>query len=347
MTRSERGREIRRFLLRQIPEHPKDVARLAADEFGVTRQAVNRHLRRLAEEGLIEARGHTRARVYSLVRREGSWSFSLEEGFEEHRVWAERLAPKLEGLADNVVDVCHYGLTEMLNNALEHSEGSRVEVLFERDALEVGIDVWDDGVGIFRKIADAFGLDGERDAVLELSKGKLTTDPERHTGEGIFFTSRMFDSFSILSHRLVFTHRADSGDWLLSDRDPTPGTFVRMEIATDADRSPRQVFDRFTEDEDYSFSVTHVPVALARYGEENLVSRSQARRLVARFGEFRRVVLDFSGVESIGQAFADEVFRVWQREHPDVELTRVKAAEQVEKMIRRARSKLRDTGEPG
>lgn len=341
MPRTERTRRIRRFLLETIPEHPKDVARLAAEEFGVTRQAVNRHLRELVDEGIILAKGRTRSREYSLARREGSWSYSLEEGFEEHRVWSERIAPELEGLPDNVVDICHYGVTEMLNNALDHSAGSRVDVLLERDPLEVGIDVWDDGVGIFRRIADAFDLGGEKEAVLELSKGKLTTDPERHTGEGIFFTSRMFDRFSILSHGLMFTHLAVAGDWLLSDRDPTPGTLVTMEIETDVERTPREIFDRFTEDEDYSFSVTHVPVALARYDDERLVSRSQARRLVARFGEFRRVVLDFSGVESVGQAFADEVFRVWQREHPDVELAWVDAAEPIERMIRRARTKLR------
>ena len=34
--------------------------------------------------------------------------------------------------------------------------------------------------------------------VWELPKsGKLTTDPDNHTGEGIFFTSRVFDEFEI------------------------------------------------------------------------------------------------------------------------------------------------------
>lgn len=343
MTRTERTRKIRRFLLEHIPEHPTDIAMLAAEEFDITRQAVNRHLREMADEGLVEARGHTRAREYRLRRRERSWTLSLEDGFEDHRVWAERVAPELEGLAENVVEICHYGLTKVLDNALEHSAGSRVELLLERNPLEVGMDVWDDGVGIFWKIAEAFDLDGEKDAVLELSKGKLTTDPERHTGEGIFFTSRMFDDFTIWSHRLLFRHLATAGDWLLSDRDQIPGTFVRMEIATDSDRTSREVFDRFTEDEDYAFSVTHVPVALARYGDENLISRSRARRLVARFGEFRRVVLDFAGVDSVGQAFADEVFRVWQTAHPDVELRWVNANEAVERMIRRARGRLRET----
>ncbi len=35
-----------------------------------------------------------------------------------------------------------------------------------------------------------------------------------------------------------------------------------------------------------------------------------------RFERFQTVVLDFTGVEEIGQDFADEVFRVFQRAHP-------------------------------
>ncbi len=85
--------------------------------------------------------------------------------------------------------------------------------------------------------------------------------------------------------------------------------------------------------------MTHVPVALATHGDENLVSRSQARRLVRRFEGFRRVVLNFKGVDVVGQAFADEVFRVFKKEHPDVELLWVNANNRVQRMIRRAQSR--------
>lgn len=65
------------------------------------------------------------------------------------------------------------------------------------------------------------------------------------------------------------------------------------------------------------------------------MSRSQARRLVARFERFRHVVLDFAGVEEIGQAFADEVFRVFAAGHPSVELRPINAAPAVMAMVRR------------
>ena len=50
------------------------------------------------------------------------------------------------------------------------------------------------------------------------------------------------------------------------------------------------------------------------------VSRSEAKRLCANLEEFREVLLDFSQVEGIGQGFADEVFRVFSRAHPETKL---------------------------
>lgn len=67
-----------------------------------------------------------------------------------------------------------------------------------------------------------------------------------------------------------------------------------------------------------------------------LISRSEAKRLLAGLDRFAEVVLDFNGVEEIGQGFADEVFRVWARAHPKVRLKPVNMSEAVEFMVRRA-----------
>ena len=69
---------------------------------------------------------------------------------------------------------------------------------------------------------------------------------------------------------------------------------------------------------------------------ENAVSRSQAKRLLAGFDRFAEVMLDFEGVTEIGQAFADEVFRVFTSQHPNIRLKWMRANVQVEKMIQRA-----------
>src|SRR5215510_11461051 len=102
------------------------------------------------------------------------------------------------------------------------------------------------------KIQREFGLHNERDAVLELAKGKLTTDPVNHSGEGIFFTSRMFDVFFISSGTAFFFHSDDDdqfGDWALESetrKEPKDGTGVIMKITNASSRTTKEVFDRFT-----------------------------------------------------------------------------------------------------
>jgi hypothetical protein len=191
----------------------------------------------------------------------------------------------------------------------------------------------DNGVGIFNKIQKELNLDDPLHAILELSKGKLTTDPARHSGEGIFFTSRMFDKFTVFSGKLFFSYQGEI-DWLLEDNQEfSKGTGVILEISVSSKRTAQQVFDRFTTTGDYGFSKTHVPVFLAAYGDENLISRSQAKRLLTRFERFKEIILDFTDVSTIGQAFADEIFRVFQTQNPDIHLVPINMTEQVQKMI--------------
>jgi uncharacterized protein (DUF1330 family) len=81
-----------------------------------------------------------------------------------------------------------------------------------------------------------------------------------------------------------------------------------------------------------------VPVCLEQHGDEALVARSQAKRLLARVDKFKVVIFDFADVSTIGQAFADEIFRVFRNQHPEIEMTRLNASKEVEQMIRRAES---------
>lgn len=86
-----------------------------------------------------------------------------------------------------------------------------------------------------------------------------------------------------------------------------------------------------------AFDRTVIPVRLARLGNENLLSRSQAKSLIDRIDRFRIVELDFTDVPEIGPAFADELFRVFANAHPQVQLVAVRANEEVMRMIKRAR----------
>lgn len=215
---------------------------------------------------------------------------SLIDGLAEHEVWQEHFDARLRWLPDNVQRICNYGFTEILNNAIDHSGGSSVLCWANIEENAVVLGIADNGIGIFEKLKLHFGLDDHRHAILELSKGKLTTDNTRHTGEGIFFASRMFDDFFIRANHLGFSHSAD-GDWLIEVKPKEdPGTHVSMSIDIGSKRTAREVFDMFADpsSDDLTFSKTHVPVVLARHGSDELISRSEAKRVLSRFQGFKK-----------------------------------------------------------
>ena len=339
-----RGEAIRRFILRNVQANPRAISRLAGEEFGIGRQGIGRHLRRLVEEGALLQSGRTNSRVYRLaVLQEWTHTYAISESSDEDAIWRRDIAGLLGGrLPDNVRSIWHHGFTEMFNNAVDHSAGSKIVVAVTTTAAAAEMRIQDDGVGIFRKIQRERGLLDGRHAIFELQKGKLTTDPSRHTGEGIFFASRMFDAFDILSGTLFFAREAGRvEDWLVKWPEPLVGTAVLMRLDNHASRTTREVFDRFTDDDDDVpvFSKTVVPVQLAQYGDDRLISRSQAKRVLARVDLFSTVLLDFRDVPTIGQAFADEVFRVFPREHPDVTLIPMNENPDVRRMIARAQQR--------
>jgi hypothetical protein len=214
-----------------------------------------------------------------------------------------------------------------------------------RTALTTEGFVSDDGEGIFQRVQKALDLFDPRESILELAKGKFTTDPANHSGEGIFFTSKVFDEFQIQSGRLFFRHDDGETDVLIEEDRDVAGTVVRMVIANDSSRRTREVFDKFAAPEEFTFAKTIVPVRLAQREGEKLVSRSQAKRLTMRFERFQTVILDFSQVEEIGQGFADEVFRVFKQAHPETLLAPVQMNEAVAAMVSRATANDRATSE--
>ena len=243
------------------------------------------------------------------------------------------MLPRLKGTNQNVLQICQYGFTEIVNNAIEHSgsETLRVELSISD---KIRFAVIDYGVGIFTKIKNDLGLEELNYAILELVKGKFTSDPQQHSGEGIFFTSRIFDIFSISSGNLVFSCFKNGNQFEFSNADDSPGTTVTMAISPNSKLSLTEVFNEYADpDKQPGFYRTAVPLQIMQHEGESLMSRSQARRLMNRFDRFLEVALDFTGVDFIGQGFADEIFRVFVQAHPATRLIPVNCTETVERMI--------------
>ena len=310
----------------------------------LSRIYVHRFFKRLKDEGMIALVGKANQAHYVLVDgRTGDRARASQlyvhrilrnRNLSEHSVLQQikNESGIYRRIAANVAAILDYAFTEMLNNAIEHSRSDVIDVVMTRTPSEVRFVVSDRGVGIFQNIMQKKELRDHLEAVQDLLKGKQTTAPEFHSGEGIFFTSKVADSLIIRSSekKLVFDNRNE--DVYVADGRPVTGTKVTFSIDVRSDRVLDDIFRNYTDDS-LEFSKTSVLVKLYRAGVE-YVSRSQARRIVSGLETFKTVELDFTGVDTIGQGFADEIFRVWQSHHSGTKVVARNAGPNVLFMIR-------------
>lgn len=312
-----------------------------ASHLGISRQAVNSHLRKLIAAGEIFKTGSTRAARYFPVdaappARRTRRNLALVD-LDEAEVYSElAITLNLSQLASNVEAIMRYAFTEMLNNAIDHSMADRCEVDVRLDAAKIIFSVKDGGIGAFHSIAEKLDLEDEHAAMIELIKGKTTTKPEAHSGEGIFFVSRAVDRFVLRSHRLQIEWDHARGDVFVANPRFVKGTQVRVELLRNSRTRLDEVFDEFAPAEyDFRFEKTRVLVKLL---QQDYVSRSEAKRLLLNLEKFSEVELDMRDVKNVGQGFADEVFRVFAAAHPEVVVRAVNASGPVDAMIRHVRN---------
>lgn len=321
-----------------------DVLRVLGYE--VSRQYVVRVLKRLVQQGTLAKAGTTRGSFYAFPEHLTSIGQKLKrrlrnESLQEDEVLANVRAatPGLRDLPKNVNAIFAYAFSEMLNNAIEHS-GSKfieIETALDRDLLTFAIN--DSGVGVFRNVMRQRKLKSEFEAIQDLLKGKTTTAPKLHSGEGIFFTSKVADLYVLDSfgYRLRVDNKID--DYFIErTKRKKRGTKVTFSIARHVRRRLQDIFNNYSvETSDPAFDRSEVKVKLFTRGNQ-YVSRSEARRLLAGLERFRTVVLDFTGVKTVGQAFADEVFRVFAEAHPRTKIAPINMEEPVRLMVHRAKA---------
>jgi hypothetical protein len=313
-----------------------DVARSA----GVSRQAAHYHLSRMVKRGELVHEGKGRGGRY---RRAAYLTFHYElPGVAEDAAWAQEdaeLRRRDPEILDNphIRPILNFAFTEMLNNAIDHSSGSVVDVRWFLNDSFIAFEIADDGVGAFRNMAETRGLENEYDAIGEISKGKQTTAPWAHSGLGIYFTSQMVDRFVISSGHLSWIVDGRLNDvaveWLDTRRQ---GTLVRCEIDANTTKTPIEVFHAFAPPNMPGVNRSRVRVSLFERGED-FVSRTEARRLAAELESFAEVEIDFASVGQVGQGFIDELFRVWQTAHPGTRLAAVNTNPAVDALLRLTR----------
>ena len=324
----EKKDAIMRYLLKKLDEGVPNAAKVVSDAFGINQNTVHTYINELLRQGTIE---RVKRGVYRLTEQSADYSLSRQKGEirDEQVIYETRLSQHLKTLPKNVREIWEYILGEMINNVIDHSGAENMLIRVRQTALSTRIIIADNGIGIFAKIKDHFGMNTLDEAICELFKGKLTTDPENHSGEGIFFSSRLADRFVILSDQKYFSINKYDNDALLDVPVDAGGTVVLIELSNASNKTAAGIFDQYAQ-VDGGFQTTVIP--LKNMFDSAPVSRSQAKRVCQRLDKFKEVVLDFDGLEWMGQGFAHQLFIVFQKKHPGVALTPVHMNRSVEQM---------------
>ncbi len=312
----------------------------------ISRQRISTVLSSLVESGELIKTGYTATTMFSLPHNAIKLGLRIHRTFkndgtlEEHNILNQVIEDVAfaDNLKENVRSIFEYAFTEILNNAIEHSESERIQVKVETSNNKLVFVIRDFGIGIFKNIQQKFNLETELDAVGELLKGKTTTIPRSHSGEGVFFTSKIADVFEIRSYGYKLNINNSISDISVENegRNALTGTNVYFEIDCSSLKHLGDIFKEFqTEPESFSFDKTEIFVKLYINGAIH-VSRSQARRILSGLEKYKKIVFDFEQVPSIGQAFADEIFRVFKANHQSIELQPINMNEAVNFMVTRA-----------
>jgi anti-sigma regulatory factor (Ser/Thr protein kinase) len=213
----------------------------------------------MVSAGIISSQGGGRSARYHLPARTFQRRL-VREGLAEGEVWDDvrsSLADFSEPGVAKAKAVLAYAFTEMLNNAIDHSGSPEVEVSFEIARETATFTVVDDGIGVYENVRAGFKLETVLAALQEISKGKVTTQKDRHTGEGIFFTSKAADIFQLEANGLRWNVDNRREDVAISDVPKKRGTTVRFELSLKTTKTMDDLFAQYSEEE-FQFDTSRI-----------------------------------------------------------------------------------------
>jgi len=318
-----------------------DVSRLLRDS--ISRQQIHSILSQLVADKKLIKTGSTRYTIYihpsNLAHLNQIFSSTINnQNLSDEAIYQKII--KTSGLLDdmpaNFTKIAHYAVTEMLNNAIEHSHSKKIIVSVSKASRKIEFTIWDRGVGVYNNVKLDRHLSSDLEAIQDLLKGKTTTAKHGHSGEGIFFTSKAVDQFILESYGTKLQVDNNISDYTIEKTTKSyKGTKVTLVIDLDTTVVLRAIFDQYvTSPGEVGFDKTSIKIKLYEEGVD-YVSRSQARRVIEDLNKFKTIILDFDKVTNIGQAFADEIFRVFKANYPNITIQPINTVEPVQFMIDR------------
>ena len=335
---NEKREQIITHILTQVDRKGSIDVQTLVETFGVSKSTVYNYIAKLKETGEIYSIGDNAEMLFLKDTIPATrFFYDASQRLSEMDVFVQDIQPLIQNLPTNAVRIWKYAFSEMMNNAIEHSLSKKILVIVQGNKVSTEIIIQDKGIGVFESIRryqlEKTGEDLTYSECLSLlMPGKFTTKSENHSGEGIFFTSKMVDRFVLIANGIIYRRNEFYEKATASDTEKT-GTLLIMELSNTTSKTPMEILDRYSSAEE-GFYRTEIPLRYMFPGKEP-VARSEARRLCAYIEDFSEAILDFSEIGFVGQAFAHELFVVWQKNNPDKKLIVENACDDVMWMINR------------
>lgn len=326
--------KVKQYILTHIKDN--ELVAKTVDTFKISKSSVYNYLKELLDDGVIKK---MQDNTYEIVSEIYNFDY-LNVDLSEDKIFDKDVAQLVNMHEKNVFSIWRYAFTEMMNNAIEHSQADKIMVSVYKNAVNTSVAIYDNGIGIFNNIQEYVKNEegkeiSQEEAAQLLFAGKFTTAKSMHSGEGIFFTSHLMDSFLIFSDKMTFS-RTPFDDYQFVLDQTFKGTAVFMLLSNHSKKTTKEVFNRFSSVEE-GFIKTQIPIAHV-FPNGSPVSRSEARRLGELVLKFKEIDLDFTNVEELGQAFCHELFIVWQARNSEKQLNILNANEDVLNMINRVKN---------
>ena len=300
--------EVKKFILSNIPFHQKDIIHTAINQFGISRQAVLKHMNALIDDNKVKAYGKTRDREYRLIPQVNfNKIFQINDSLNSNENIQNEILMHLEPLSKNIFQICEYSIEALINNVFEHANSSSLYVKLFLTYSDFHLIISDNGSGLLTKIKNKLNLKTTQMAALEIAKGQITTDLSSHSGDSLNIIFHLFDRVRIDSSGYQLVHYKTENQWEIDYSKQAQGTRIHLQIDPQLKRTCGMVFKQLFKKQKHSF---RIPISLAKNPVKNsLNSTSCAKSIFCNINYLKKVIFDFYKIDLIGPAFADELVR--------------------------------------
>tara|TARA_B100002051_G_C16693473_1_gene616830 strand:+ start:488 stop:1501 length:1014 start_codon:yes stop_codon:yes gene_type:complete len=299
---------IKRFLLDNLSKHQKDIVQTAINQFGISRQAIHRHMNSLIKDNKVKAHGTTKGRHYELMPYVNyTKTVDLNIDFSIDILLKNQIRPLLKSLPKNILEIFEFATGALLNNVQEHSNAMKLYVKLFIKHDEAHFIVSDNGIGIFEHIKSGLRLPNVQLAAIELAKGNVTANPSEHSGDEMNAVIHLFDKVEIASSGQSLSFINNRNEWKIYHSTQTKGTRMHLLINPSSNRTCSEIFNNIFSSGQKKISI---PLNLLETSNQSLInSKIKAKSVLRNIQNYDVVEFDFKKIKLIGPAFADTLVR--------------------------------------